>query len=60
MIDAEFIRRLGAEQALEIPEEDLIPLAIKFADQMRAIRTLRRLDLADVPSGVAFDVRWDR
>lgn len=60
MIDAEFIRRLAAEQALDIPEEDLIPLAIKFADQMNAIRTLRRLDLVDVSPGIAFDVRWDR
>jgi hypothetical protein len=43
---------------LEVPEEDLEPLAIALRDQLASIERLEALDLAGIVPVLQFDPRW--
>jgi hypothetical protein len=58
LIDAERVRCLSDVQDLELPGEDLVPVASALNDLMRDIR---RFDKLEFPTGgyeTHFDVDW--
>jgi hypothetical protein len=58
-IDVEMVRTLTRLQGLEVPDEDLEPLAAALTRQFEAgARILDRYGDADVEPPLVFDPRW--
>jgi hypothetical protein len=57
--ELELIRALGQLTGLDIPEEDLIPLAGAMRQHLAAIAALEQLDLAGIESPLIFGATWD-
>jgi hypothetical protein len=58
-VDPELIRTLGRFTSLDIPEEDLIPLAGAIRQHLAAMAALERLDLTGIESPLIFGPTWD-
>ncbi len=58
MIDADHVRWLSHAQGLELPEEDLVPVASALTDLMRDIRTFEKLEFPADGYETHFDVDW--
>jgi hypothetical protein len=62
MVDSsgpEAIRELGRRVGLDIPEEDLIPLARAMEQHLASMAALEHLDLADIEAPLIFRAKWD-
>ena len=57
-ISEETIRHLAKLVGIEVPEEDVAPLAAALSSQLAGIAALDELDLADVNPAIEFDPRW--
>jgi hypothetical protein len=57
-ISPETVKWLAALAGLALPSEDADPLASAVAGQLASIAALDELELAEVPSSLAFDPRW--
>jgi hypothetical protein len=55
----ETIRELGRLAGLDIPEEDLIPLARAMQQHLASIASLEHLDLTDIEAPLIFRATWD-
>jgi hypothetical protein len=58
MIDADHVRGLSDAQGLELPDEDLIPVATALTDLMRDIRKFDKLQFPADGFETHFDVDW--
>jgi len=58
MIDADHVRWLSHVQGLELPEEDLLPVASALSDLMMEIRRFERLEFSSDDRETRFDVDW--
>ncbi len=52
------VQRMGYLLGLEIPEDDLAPLADALSGQLASIMELQSLDLENVEPLVQFDPTW--
>ncbi|MDQ6898165.1 MAG: hypothetical protein M3072_01420 [Candidatus Dormibacteraeota bacterium] len=59
-ITVELVRRLAEAANLQIPEEDLEPVAVALRSYRSAFRPLESLDLTGVDPIVTMDPRWTR
>lgn len=57
-ISEETIRHLAKLVGIEVPDEDVAPLAAALSSQLAGIAALDELDLADVNPAIEFDPRW--
>jgi hypothetical protein len=58
MIDADHVRRLSEAQGLELPDEDLVPVASALTDLLRQIRRFDTLEFPAEGGETHFDVDW--
>jgi hypothetical protein len=58
MIDADHLRWLSEVQGLELPEEDLVPVASALSDLMMEIRKFDTLEFPSDDHETRFDVDW--
>jgi hypothetical protein len=58
MIDADRVRWLSDAQGLELPQEDLVPVASALSDLIAGIRTFDELDFPADGYETHFDVDW--
>lgn len=56
---AETIKTLGRLAGLDIPEEDLQPLAMAMQRHLASIAALEALDLTDIEPMLTFKAAWD-
>lgn len=52
------VRELAALAGLDLPEEDVAPLAAMLADHAKVVAPLLEIDLTDTPSALDLDPRW--
>lgn len=53
------VSRLADIAGIELPEEDVAPLAGALAAHLEAFRAVDAMDLGDTDQAVVFDPRWD-
>jgi Asp-tRNA(Asn)/Glu-tRNA(Gln) amidotransferase C subunit len=58
-VDAELIRTLSRLTNLDIPEDDLVPLAEAMRKHLTAMAVLDQVDLAEVESPLEWGATWD-
>jgi len=58
MIDADHVRWLSDVQGLELPEEDLVPVASALTELMGEIRRFDKLEFPGDGYETHFDVDW--
>lgn len=52
------VRELAALAGIQLPEEDVAPVAAALAAQAETVAPLLALGLDEVPSALDFDPRW--
>lgn len=57
-LSTEQVQELARLAGLQVPDEDLAPLAIALANQIASMAQLDQLDLAQVSPILEFDPRW--
>jgi hypothetical protein len=57
-LSVEQVQELARLAGLQVPSEDLAPLATAMANQIASIALLDQLDLAQVNPILEFDPRW--
>jgi Asp-tRNA(Asn)/Glu-tRNA(Gln) amidotransferase C subunit len=58
-LDPDVIRLLAKVAGIEVPDEDLVPLAAAFQQHLASIDTLPTMDITDVEPPLVFRVTWD-
>jgi hypothetical protein len=58
-IGPDTVRTLAKVAGIDIPEEDLKPLAAALAQHLASIETLPTVEIADVEPPLVFRVTWD-
>jgi Asp-tRNA(Asn)/Glu-tRNA(Gln) amidotransferase C subunit len=59
MIDADTVRTLARVAGIEIPDEDVAPLAAALAQHLASIEALPTMDVTDVEPPLIFRATWD-
>jgi Asp-tRNA(Asn)/Glu-tRNA(Gln) amidotransferase C subunit len=58
-LDSDTIRVLAKVAGIEIPDEDLAPLAAALKQHLASIDALPTMDITDVEPPLVFRVMWD-
>jgi hypothetical protein len=58
MIDADHVRWISKAYGLEVPEDDLVPVASALTDLMKGVRSFDELEFPADGSEAHFDVDW--
>lgn len=58
-LDPDVIRVLANVAGIEVPEEDIVPLAAAFQQHLASIDALPTMDITDVEPPLVFRVMWD-
>jgi hypothetical protein len=58
-IDPDTVRTLGRVAGIEIPDEDIFPLAALLTQHLASIDELPTMDILDVEPPLIFRATWD-
>ena len=58
-IDADTVRTLARVAGIEIPDEDVAPLAAALAQHLASVEALPTMDVTDVEPPLIFRATWD-